>query len=151
MRPSSTCAIVLGLIPLVLFPPPGLTPTASGPDSPLQWLQPGDRVRMTGCVNGKLVSLRIDIFQEPPGTISPWVARLRGTSRKQICDGEVVIVKEVRRVRGDLAVLVEPMRQEVEGWVSSEFIGPHFPLYKCHTHFQDEALVEKCLHGEPPP
>ena len=127
-----------------------LHPSAVGA-GPLQWIQPGDRVHVTGCVNGKLVALRVDIHAEPPGTISPWVARLRGTSRTRICDGEVVIVREVRRVRGDVAVLVEPVRQEVQGWLASQFLGAHFPLYRCHTHFEDEALVEKCLRGEPRP
>lgn len=133
---------------------PGPSPPVGRPAVPataLQSLSPGDRVHMTGCMNGRLMALRIDIYAEPPGTISSWVARLRGTSRERICDGEVVIVKEVRRVRGDVAVLVEPLDQDVAGWVDSRFVGTHFPLYRCHTRFEEEALVEKCLHGEPSP
>lgn len=121
-----------------------------------QIYRPGALHYLTGCVNGRLRFPRVDLFDRPPearpGPDRPdFVARLSGTSRQQICDGDVVIVRDSRRVGGRVFVEVEPVRLDVVGWIESPFLGASFPRYLCERRFEDRAHVRTCLTGRRPP
>lgn len=121
-----------------------------GPADPVQWVRVGERYYITGCPGDRFLFPRVSLWDRPPGaSAAAEIGLLAGTSESRLCQGTVVLVRELAREMGRRFVRVETIDEGLGGWVGRPFIGLFFPRDRCRKHFANPLVVERCL--DPPP
>ncbi len=145
-------ALVLALVAWVGSPAVAVGASAQGVDvsaetSRVTAAPSGPLRTIDGCHGGRILAPLVPILSaHPEREPAHRIGWLRGTHRRDLCRGTVVIVHERERIRGRAWVLVEPIEGPGPGWIDESFLGSFFPRWKCDWRFEDEAL-ERCLRA----